>query len=181
MRAARREVSPSARVAASDGVCAAILARADVIAAMAAKRPFAVYLASPRELDLATLIGRLWAADCPVLVPAWRDRAYELVRIMPDTELVPGPMGILEPRPAASAIGRHLPADPAVWIVPGLAFTRRGSRLGYGGGWYDRLLSSAPPDAVTLGVAYPFQMVDELPCEAHDVWLTDVVVSGEVS
>ena len=178
MRAARRKVSPSARAAASDSVCAAIIARADVIAAMAAKRPFAVYLASRHELDLATLIGRLWAAECPVLAPAWRDGTYALVRILPDTELVPGPMGILEPPPAAN---RQLPATPAVWIVPGLAFTRKGARLGYGGGWYDRLLSSAMPNAVTLGVAYPFQMVDELPCEAHDVRLTDVVVSGEVA
>ena len=178
MRAARRKVSPSARTAASDGVCAAILARADVIAAMAAKRPFAVYLASQRELDLAPLIGRLWAAECPVLVPAWRDGAYALVRILPDTELVPGPMGILEPPPSAIC---HLPSAPAVWIVPGLAFTRKGARLGYGGGWYDRLLSSALPNAGALGVAYPFQMVDELPCEAHDVRLTDVVVSGEVA
>jgi len=66
---------------------------------------------------------------------------------------------------------------PKVWIVPGLAFTRTGARLGYGGGWYDRLLAGADPSAVLLGVAYPFQMVEELPSELHDIRLTDVVVA----
>ena len=62
-----------------------------------------------------------------------------------------------------------------VWVVPGLAFTAKGARLGDGGGWYDRFLSAASPSAVSLGVAYPFQIVDDLPVEAHDKSLTDVV------
>ena len=66
---------------------------------------------------------------------------------------------------------------PKVWVVPGLAFTRKGARLGYGGGWYDRFLAAADPSAVLLGVAYPFQMVEELPSEPHDIRLTDVVVA----
>ena len=61
--------------------------------------------------------------------------------------------------------------------MPGLAFTRTGARLGYGGGWYDRLLAAADPSAVLLGVAYPFQMVEDLPSEPHDIRLTDVVVA----
>lgn len=181
MRAARRKVLPSARAVASSGVCAAILSRADVGAAVAARRPFAVYLASPQEIDLATLIGCLWKEKCPVLVPAWRDGAYALVPILPDTELVSGPMGILEPSGARSSSSPTFQLSaPAVWIVPGLAFTRDGTRLGYGGGWYDRLLASALPNAVKIGVAYPFQMVDSLPREAHDIPLTDVVVAGEM-
>jgi 5-formyltetrahydrofolate cyclo-ligase len=180
MRAARRKVSLSARDAASAEVCATLLARADVGAAMSAKRPFAVYLASPGELDLSALIGRLWAAKCPVLVPAWRDGVYALERYTRDSELVPGPMGILEPSSNDASTMRPS-IDPAVWIVPGLAFTRGGMRLGYGGGWYDRLLSAALPGAVKLGVAYPFQVVDDLPCEAHDIPLTDVVVAGGVT
>ena len=80
-------------------------------------------------------------------------------------------MGIREPADADIV----LPAEVSVWIVPGLAFTRDGKRLGYGGGWYDRLLASAPKDAAKIGVAYSVQVVDGLPSEPHDVPLSDVV------
>ena len=176
MRAERRKVAPSVRRNASQEVCARILDRADVKGTLAAKQPFAVYLASPQEIDLAPLVACLWAADCPVLVPAWRNGTYALELYSQKTTLISGPMGILEPAPQGS-----VPTDsgsvPKVWIVPGLAFTRTGARLGYGGGWYDRLLAAADPVAVILGVAYPFQMVDELPSEPHDIRLTEVVVA----
>ncbi len=210
MRAERRKVAPSVRQGASQEVCARILDRADVKGALAAKQPFAVYLASPQEIDLAPLVACLWAADCPVLVPAWRNGTYALELYSQKTTLVSGQMGILEPAPAGSVPkdsgsvpnaprgsvpnnSGSVPKDsvprspfpiphesgsvPKVWIVPGLAFTRTGARLGYGGGWYDRLLAGTDPLDILLGVAYPFQMVEELPSEPHDIRLTDVVVA----
>lgn len=176
MRAERRKVAPSVRRSASQEVCARILDRADVKGALAAKQPFAVYLASPQEIDLAPLIERLWAADCPVLVPAWRNGSYALERYSQKTTLISGPMGILEPDPKGS-VPNDSGSVPKVWIVPGLAFTRTGGRLGYGGGWYDRLLAGTDPSDILLGVAYPFQMVEDLPSEPHDIRLTDVVVA----
>jgi 5-formyltetrahydrofolate cyclo-ligase len=68
------------------------------------------------------------------------------------------------------------PGAPDVVIVPGLAFTSAGQRLGQGGGWYDRFLASVRDDCVTIGVAFAPQIVDELPTEAHDVAL-DVIVT----
>ena len=141
--------------------------------AMAARKTFAVYLASPEEVDLSVFIARLWAADCPVAVPAWRNGTYVLARYARDTALVAGPMGIREP--AASGVFSIDSLEPAIWVVPGLAFTAKGARLGYGGGWYDRFLSAAAPGSVALGVAYPFQIVTELPVEPHDIALTAVV------
>lgn len=181
MRAERRKVAPSVRIAASESVCAGILARKDVKAAVEARLPFAVYLATPDELDLSPLIRRLWDVGCTVLAPAWKDGAYELLRYSQDTKLVAGPMGVLEPARDAGACADGADGEvpkPAVWIVPGLAFTRKGARLGYGGGWYDRFLSAAT-GAMSFGVAYPFQIFDELPVEGHDIALSDVVVSGE--
>ena len=67
------------------------------------------------------------------------------------------------------------PREVSAWIVPGLAFTRDGRRLGYGGGWYDRLLSRASEAAPRIGVAYSFKVVDSLPSEAHDTMVTEVV------
>ena len=80
-------------------------------------------------------------------------------------------MGIMEPVDAEIVPAKEVYG----WIVPGLAFTRDGRRLGYGGGWYDRLLADAPKDAVKLGVAHSFQIVEDLPTEPHDIRLAAVV------
>lgn len=175
MRQARRGVDAAERVTYSAAVCRRMLSRPDVMAAVAAKEPFAVYLATPQEIDLTTLIESLWAAECPVFAPAWDGESYVLARYARGTELVAGPMGVLEP--AVDGHGNPAPV-PRIWIVPGLAFTRDGGRLGYGGGWYDRLLASAPQPSAVLGVAYPFQLLEKLPSEPHDIALTDVVVAS---
>ena len=172
MRKRRRALSPAERADRSAAICASLLKRADVREAMAAKRTFAVYLASPDEIDLSVFIERLWEWDCPVAVPAWRNGTYALARYARDTVLVAGPMGIREPTDVADPVKEQ---EPEVWIVPGLAFTKKGVRIGYGGGWYDRLLAAASSAAISLGVAYSFQIVEELPIEAHDKSLTDVV------
>jgi 5-formyltetrahydrofolate cyclo-ligase len=67
------------------------------------------------------------------------------------------------PRLGAAAVGT---AD--VVIVPALAVSRDGQRLGRGGGYYDRALLLARPDAVVVAVVFDEELVDELPTEAHD-------------
>lgn len=68
------------------------------------------------------------------------------------------------------------PTWPDVVLVPGLAFTASGERLGQGGGWYDRFLLGVRPDCTTIGVCFREQLVAELPVEPHDIRL-DVVVT----
>lgn len=58
-------------------------------------------------------------------------------------------------------------------VVPGVAFDRRGNRLGRGKGFYDRLLAGT--NATTVGVGYDFQLMDEIPCEEHDVPMDYVI------
>jgi 5-formyltetrahydrofolate cyclo-ligase len=53
-------------------------------------------------------------------------------------------------------------------LVPGLAFTSCGRRLGRGGGYYDRTLAEIAPQALALGVCFSLQMVETLPAESHD-------------
>jgi 5-formyltetrahydrofolate cyclo-ligase len=56
-------------------------------------------------------------------------------------------------------------------MVPGVAFDRRGYRLGHGAGFYDRFLKQVRPDCVRAGLAYDFPVVEALPISAHDVRL----------
>ncbi len=67
------------------------------------------------------------------------------------------------------------PTWPDVVLVPGLAFTRDGHRLGQGGGWYDRFLPDVREDCTTIGVCFAPQLVEALPTEDHDVRMDHVV------
>jgi 5,10-methenyltetrahydrofolate synthetase len=82
-------------------------------------------------------------------------------------------MNILEPAEADIV----KPDEVGVWIIPGLAFTTDGNRLGYGGGWYDRLLAAASESARKIGVAHEFQIVDDLPHEPHDVRMDGIITN----
>lgn len=92
------------------------------------------------------------------------------------TEMVPGPFGASVP-----ASGEWI--VPEVLIVPLLAFDRRGHRLGYGGGFYDRTLEglrAASPDILAIGFAFAAQEVDEVPTEPVDQPLDLIVTEREV-
>ena len=80
-------------------------------------------------------------------------------------ELVPVRWGLREP-PADAMTAALTEIDLA--LVPGLAFTSSGSRLGRGGGFYDQLLKEDGFRAQTFGVAFAFQLLPALPLEAHD-------------
>lgn len=67
-----------------------------------------------------------------------------------------------------------------VVVVPGLAFTAGGHRLGQGGGWYDRFLARTPDRVLIVGVGFAEQVLDRLPVEAHDVPLHVVVTDAAV-
>ena len=91
-------------------------------------------------------------------------------------ELVPGAMKIPEPVPAASRVA---PTSIDFFVVPGLAFDAAHRRLGYGKGFYDRVLAAAPA-AAKVGVAFDLQLVDEVPATAADVTLDLVVTESRV-
>jgi 5-formyltetrahydrofolate cyclo-ligase len=85
-------------------------------------------------------------------------------------QLVAAPFGLLEPtQPWLPA--RTL-ADASVVLVPALAVDRRGVRLGRGRGFYDRSLVHRDPQARLVAVIRDEELVDELPCEPHDVRMT---------
>ncbi|HEX4984148.1 MAG TPA: 5-formyltetrahydrofolate cyclo-ligase [Ilumatobacteraceae bacterium] len=73
------------------------------------------------------------------------------------------------------------PTTVDVVVVPGVAFTPTGARLGQGGGWYDRFLAAVRPDCTSIGVGFDPQVVDELPTEAHDIRLDTIVTESGVA
>ena len=82
-----------------------------------------------------------------------------------------GAFGVMEPIATT-------PIEPSkidVMIVPGVAFTRQGARLGRGKGFYDKYLSHKDFRAYTIGVCYPCQVVEGLPSEPHDQILNQIV------
>lgn len=89
------------------------------------------------------------------------------------TDLVKGPMGIMQPKADAAEV------QPRVLFVPVVGFTENGHRLGQGGGFYDRYLA-AHPGAIALGMAWDVQKVDELPMEDHDMPLTAVITPTRI-
>lgn len=91
-------------------------------------------------------------------------------------ELEIGPFGIAQPK-----LEFLRPVDPKVLemaVVPGVAFGKNGHRLGHGKGYFDRFLRQLSPNCLKVGVAFNFQLLPELPNEAHDVPL-DVIVTEE--
>lgn len=128
--------------------------------------------------DVADPVGAaraLWVhvESMPAVVEARVVMAFESVPGEPDTtELIEWcrAAGKRVVVPAADP-GAVVPAPPReldVVIIPVLAFTPRGDRLGQGGGWYDRLLATVRPDCVTIGVGFASQLIDALPTEPHD-------------
>ena len=88
----------------------------------------------------------------------------DFYRIQSPDLLQPGAYGILEP--PAEACLRFTGEERAVCFVPGVAFTVKGARIGYGKGYYDTFLEKI--DACAVGLCYDFQIVSAIPAEAHD-------------
>jgi 5-formyltetrahydrofolate cyclo-ligase len=86
--------------------------------------------------------------------------------------LRPSRLGIREPLPSAPLANL---ADAGLILVPGLGFDGAGRRLGFGGGFYDRLLAKPPRKTFLLGHAHAFQVVSRLPDEPHDIKVKAVV------
>ena len=121
-----------------------------------------------RALMLA-LVGRGHAVALP-MTPA-RGAGLSFRRWRPGSALAAGRFGTLEP-------GEGEPIQPTLLLVPLLAFDRRGGRLGYGGGYYDRTLAGAA--LVTIGCGFVLQEVDRVPTETHDRGLDAIATEGGV-
>ena len=133
------------------------------------------------EVHTVPMIARALAqgkrAVAPVSLIAERALLPCLIRDI-EKDLVPGSYGIPE-----TPLERRVPVAPQeidFLCLPGLGFDRRGNRLGYGGGFYDRFLDRLRPDCTLAALAYAFQIVDHVAHAPHDKPVQFVITDQEV-
>lgn len=129
------------------------------------KNVIACYLAVNNEPDLRDVINDFLKAKKNVVLPAFfrTSKSYKFVKLSSFENLDFGPYQIPQP-------SKLTPIDPdkiELVFLPGIAFSPDGSRLGYGKGVYDKLLSDT--SALKIGVAYDLQVIDNFEGEPHDI------------
>ena len=135
------------------------------------------YVGMPTEVNTRPMIERALLSGKKVLVPLvdLENKELKLKEIRDTrTDLAPGTMGILEPlkdRTRDAEVG-----EVQCCLVPALAFNTAGYRLGHGGGFYDRFLSKLSRETRTIGLAFSFQVLPELPLKDHDL-AVDIVLT----
>lgn len=133
----------------------------------------AIYAPLEHEVNLLPLMQEhpLHRFVFPLCLPEHKLRFHEVHCVERDME--PGAMGILAPAAHTPAVE---PGDIDVLIVPGVAFTRHGERLGYGGGFYDRYIPLCTK-AKVLSLVFDEQLVNLIPTEKHDLRIPLLVTS----
>jgi 5-formyltetrahydrofolate cyclo-ligase len=171
--AARARLTPEDRGARS----VAIARRVEELPALRAARTLAAYAALGAEVDPAAIVHAAALRGVRVVFPrvVAGDRCLAFAACAPEA-LARGSLGAGEPPPGAPEV--RLDEIDAV-VVPGVAFTPDGHRLGRGGGYYDATLA-AMPRAFKVGLAFDLQIVPALPFEPHDVRLDAVATEARV-
>lgn len=116
------------------------------------------------EVSLVFLMGKDLINKKVYLPKTWvQEKNLTFHQIYSFSDLRPGPFGLLEPPVEHPKIELE---KIELIFVPGVAFDLTGGRIGYGGGFYDRVLSKVK--GLKIGVAFSFQIFDKLPLEIHD-------------
>jgi len=171
LRPMRRAFTADERRTASAAICAAVCARPEW------QRAHTVlsYVPMADEADVSPLLQAGFAAGKAMLLPRCeKGRRLSLRRILPGEPLEEGRYGIPAPPACAPEYERA-----GLVILPALAFSLDGRRLGYGGGYYDRLFERMP-EAVYLGVCDHRLLLPALPCDAHDLRADILITDRQV-
>jgi len=131
------------------------------------------YIALKGEVDTKAMIKEARRAGKVVTVPVCKkDRAAIVPCILDDKAgLKKGPYGVVEP-----AVKTHVALkDIDLVIVPGVAFDKKGNRLGRGKGFYDRFLKKINCRTETVGLAFRYQILPSLPASSHDVRVKKII------
>ena len=166
----RRQLHQTLRLDAAEAAARHFLAevplgKADVVAG---------YWPIRDELDVRTVLARLMDRGQPVCLPIvlGDDRPLELRLWEQGTPLYEAGFGTLAPSELAPQV------EPDVILMPLVGFDKHGTRLGYGGGYYDRTLERLSKRPRLVGLAFAVQELDAIPREPHDIPL-DIIVTEQ--
>jgi 5-formyltetrahydrofolate cyclo-ligase len=171
MRRLRASLDPEERV----NLVARIEERLVAIPDFVAAGSVLLFYSFGSEVTTSGLVDHARALGKRVLLPYIEGDALEAAEIMAGEAMVPTTYGPKEPV-------RRRAVDPGevdLVVAPGLAFDRRGYRLGYGGGFYDRYLARLRPSATRVAVGFSFQVVEEVPSGPGDEPVHLVVTEDE--
>lgn len=137
-----------------------------------AARTILLYYSMRGEVDTHAVVESLYGMGKVVLLPrVTGDGLMELIPYAGEPCLQPsGKFHILEPQGEPFADYPNI----EVAVVPGIAFTADGRRMGRGGGYYDRLLPQLPK-AWKIGLCFPFQILGDIPTTPYDVRMDEIV------
>jgi 5-formyltetrahydrofolate cyclo-ligase len=168
---ARRDaLTPFAREIAS----MRIAERVNDLLSNANSRTVALYAPKGSEVETWLIDEHVRATGGRVVYPRVVDHTRELEfhEVVPE-QLVAARFGLREPRADwRNTVGL---VEIAAFIVPGVAFDRRGGRIGWGHGHYDATLAAASAQSLRIGLAYDIQLVDDVARDPHDIDLSQVV------
>lgn len=134
------------------------------------------YMACRGEASLAPAIEDVLARGVTLALPRCEaDGVMTARRVTSPAQLEPGFYGLPEPGRETEILA---PQDIGLILVPGVAFDRRGGRLGQGGGYYDRFL--AKTKAVRVGICHDFALLERVPTRAHDLTMDCVITPGGI-
>lgn len=134
------------------------------------------------EVQTIDAIAQAFSLKKRVAVPYCLNDELELFALQSMDDLAPGAFGVLEPKFEL----RKLPerqvrmTQISLAVVPGVAFDRHGGRLGYGKGYYDKLLALSKNDTTLVGLAFDSQIFDEVPMESHDIPMDLVITQTHI-
>lgn len=148
--------------------------------AFASARFIMAYLDARNEVQTEGIIKQAWAEGKRVAVPVCIPQTHTLLvsEIMSFEELCDGFYCIREPmeeymRPVS-------PEQLDLIIVPAVAYDKKGYRIGYGGGYYDRFLSSLNKDIATIGIAFDVQIIEKVSVQPFDIPVDMVITESGI-
>jgi len=133
------------------------------------------YASFQSEVETHSMIRRTLEEGKLVVLPRVKGKELELLEITNfDRDVSPGAWGIPEPGQGEPAVVQSL----GLIVVPGAVFDERGNRVGYGAGFYDKLL--AQYRGLTVALAFELQVVPQVPFDAHDVPMKKIVTETRI-
>jgi len=133
----------------------------------------ALYSPIQNEVQTELVMHRALEDGKVPVYPRVGSEGLEFVALEHPGALTPGSFGVLEP-----AFGRGVSREEIdVFVIPGVAFDVRGVRLGYGKGYYDRVLGGYCQGPL-IGFCYEFQLLDRLPAEVHDCRMNRIITEN---